>query len=1026
MTAGKRAAGPSLQALLDALHGHGIVRLGPAEHIDVEALLRSRQDWPRCELRAALASLLATRHEQWLQIARLFDLYFPETQEITGGAQIAHHHPPAADTGQVSSVAEPPGRPRRARGGRLERMRVALRNAPRTLWLALIALALGAAIALLVGLLAKPPNPPVEKQFTAFERPPESPREQRWRLRPKPLIPKRTVAHAVRSPPRAPDWRDGLAILIGLLMLLIALRWLFLPSQVQRLRARQRRHRQQRAARSRNRLAEQAERQKTPLHLSYQVKRFPPLPDEAAEDSATVLGRHFRTVAGEELDVPATVRVSIAAGGRLIPVYAPTRAPQALILLVDKERGDYPWLGGVEWLLERWRALGVHFARFDFQTQPTFLAEQGTGAAVSLQRLARRSEGEPLLVIARSLGVEGLGQAPPWLTALEAWPCKAWLDPDPRPLSERRHQRRSILALEALGLRRFSFSHAGLVALARYLAEEAPGPSSAPWNTLKPLNDPVVAAALPKWALLAALVPDATWNQLEALRRHFLELTQALPSPWYLQRLLQWSAQQNRTAGAEHFDPESADGRTLVLCEALIEKLIRAQRQQDAELPEDQQLEVRARQLLLAQLDATRPEHELLRQFWEVKRLSHWLRLDPERALEGLAPLMGSAAEPELIRAVELERERQQATPLWDRAVREHLDLVAGRAGNRVGIGELLGSPWRAWRQPVLIVAAMVAAAAVLGGLLTERLRDGLLRPAPSTSLTAVLPVIHKVERAELEFQDTLADGSKGPVMVRIPGGCFSMGSPLDEQGRGSDEQPHQMCVEDFAVGKYEVTIHQFERFVRASDYQTEAEIDGGCYGVDDSGNWPMDSGKTWRNPGFPQDGRHPVVCVSWKDARAYARWLAEQTGEAYRLLTEAEWEYAARGGSSTARYWGNDPNQACEYANVADETARKRYPWNFHECDDGHLYTAPVGRFAANAYGLQDMLGNVWEWTCSVYMQNYDGSEKTCAEPRSQKPRVLRGGSWYFTPGGVRAAFRGGDEPNVRYGLVGFRLARD
>ncbi|MFZ0258190.1 MAG: hypothetical protein WAN46_21720, partial [Gammaproteobacteria bacterium] len=184
MTAGKRAAGPSLQALLDALHGHGIVRLGPAEHIDVEALLRSRQDWPRCELRAALASLLATRHEQWLQIARLFDLYFPEAQEITGGAQIAHHHPPAADTAPVTNTAELPGSPRRARGGRLDHLRVALRNAPRTLWLALIALALGAAIALLVELLAKPPNPPVEKQFTAFERPPESPREQRWRLRP--------------------------------------------------------------------------------------------------------------------------------------------------------------------------------------------------------------------------------------------------------------------------------------------------------------------------------------------------------------------------------------------------------------------------------------------------------------------------------------------------------------------------------------------------------------------------------------------------------------------------------------------------------------------------------------------------------------------------------------------------------------------------------------------------------------------------------------------------------------------------
>jgi len=157
-------------------------------------------------------------------------------------------------------------------------------------------------------------------------------------------------------------------------------------------------------------------------------------------------------------------------------------------------------------------------------------------------------------------------------------------------------------------------------------------------------------------------------------------------------------------------------------------------------------------------------------------------------------------------------------------------------------------------------------------------------------------------------FQDQLKDGTPGPEMVEIRGGRFLMGSPVDEKGRYEDERQHEVQVADFAIGKYEVTVGQFKSFVKATQYKTEAEESGGCYYWTGSA-WKQDASKTWRNPGFSQTDDHPVVCVSWNDAMAYVDWLSKQTGKTYRLPTEAEWEYAARAGTTAARYWGDDPD---------------------------------------------------------------------------------------------------------------------
>ncbi|MEN8221157.1 MAG: formylglycine-generating enzyme family protein, partial [Pseudomonadota bacterium] len=256
----------------------------------------------------------------------------------------------------------------------------------------------------------------------------------------------------------------------------------------------------------------------------------------------------------------------------------------------------------------------------------------------------------------------------------------------------------------------------------------------------------------------------------------------------------------------------------------------------------------------------------------------------------------------------------------------------------------------------------------------------------------------------------------------------FKMG---DIQGGGdSDEQPlHDVSVGRFAMGRYEVTVGEFRRFVNATGYKTDAEKEGSCYTYKDS-SWQKVKGVNWRNPNFSQDSAHPVVCVSWNDATTYAKWLATQTGKQYRLPTEAEWEYAARAGTKTARYWGNNPDDACGYANVHDNTSKREngFGWAHHKCTDGYAKTAPVGRFKPNGFGLFDMLGNVWEWTCSEYENKYSGKEQRCLSKNiaSNKSHfVLRGGSWFVDVRWTRTALRLRWQPSERDRLVGFRLAR-
>jgi formylglycine-generating enzyme required for sulfatase activity len=259
--------------------------------------------------------------------------------------------------------------------------------------------------------------------------------------------------------------------------------------------------------------------------------------------------------------------------------------------------------------------------------------------------------------------------------------------------------------------------------------------------------------------------------------------------------------------------------------------------------------------------------------------------------------------------------------------------------------------------------------------------------------------------------------------LTYVRGGCFSMG---DIYGDGeADERPvHEVCVSDFQLGTYEVTVGQFRRFVDATGYLTEAERGDGCF-FNTGNEWRKDRAVAWRNPGYFQDDRHPVVCVSWNDAMAYATWLGRQLGQACRLPTEAEREYAARSGGKAYKYsWGIGGPAG----NIADESTKRRYPgwviWGGY--DDGHVFTAPVGTFPPNELGLYDMTGNVWEWCWDWYGERYYGESyrNDPAGPPGGVFRVLRGGAWFDTPAFLRTTDRLMNAPDLRNTNFGFRVA--
>lgn len=282
--------------------------------------------------------------------------------------------------------------------------------------------------------------------------------------------------------------------------------------------------------------------------------------------------------------------------------------------------------------------------------------------------------------------------------------------------------------------------------------------------------------------------------------------------------------------------------------------------------------------------------------------------------------------------------------------------------------------------------------------------------------LEALLPVSGAEEEPEGVLRDRFLDGSgRGPELVLVPAGRFQMGSPEHERKKALEagaqpawlerEAPqHWVGLErPFAMGRFPVTVGEWRAFVHGTGWRGQGEVN-------------------WASPGFRQTDLHPVVGVTWHDAQQYVRWLSEQTGHAYRLPSEAEWEYACRAGTRTSFSFGEEINTSL--ANYDGN-----YSYNGSPKGEYRKGTTPAGEFPANPWGLFDMHGNVWEWVQDVVHDNYVGAPgdgSAWEEGGHQGRRMLRGGSWLYNPRYLRSALRNGFAANLSNDIVGFRVVRN
>ena len=289
--------------------------------------------------------------------------------------------------------------------------------------------------------------------------------------------------------------------------------------------------------------------------------------------------------------------------------------------------------------------------------------------------------------------------------------------------------------------------------------------------------------------------------------------------------------------------------------------------------------------------------------------------------------------------------------------------------------------------------------------------------------------------------------------MVVIPAGSFMMGSPENEKDRSSNpeagpiEGPQRLVnIAQFAAGKFDITKAEWAAFVKATNHPAGGNCGWAKLPAEDSTQpWLPNPAANWNHLGFFQDSSHPVTCMSWNDADAYVHWLSKKTGFNYRLLTEAEWEYAARARTTTPYYWGSVASH--EYANYGTDTVNGIGGTSGR---DQWMYTSPVGSFPPNDFGLYDMSGNVWQWVDDCYSVSYaglpaDGSaykENAVLDSTNKFPwmlkknacdfHILRGGCYADSPALLRSAFRNwGGVPSAmnpdlsRSAGGGFRVAR-
>ncbi|NUQ74088.1 MAG: formylglycine-generating enzyme family protein [Polyangiaceae bacterium] len=793
------------------------------------------------------------------------------------------------------------------------------------------------------------------------------------------------------------------------------------------------------------------------LGIPYHVETEPPFSIGAIDDAATILGRMVRREEGLDFDVGGTIRRTIEEGGRIVPVFAPSGRREAILVLVDVEKGGHPYLGAVEQVLARWEKVGLSFVRYDYNQRPLKLVSRPAGLRMDLSELGSRAEGMPLLIFSRMARPRDIRGRMDWLRQLSPWPNRAWIDLDPRGAEEGRGEDalRVIRYAEGArpgegartaaggGLPRYSFTAAGLLSCAEALAsrgQKLRSPREAPLALSGAIEE-----ALWQWAACACCVPDPSWPQLDSIRRAIGELREALPDARYVQRLIDWVQAEDLGAGAV-----GSGDCIRFKGEARAALIARLRAYDRIRWPKDSaaRMEHRARMLLIKQLRAADVKGDPFeREKRDMKVAVHEAVLSPEKADRLLSEFADKAVAPELgellREELDIQRRLMEGAPLavatasageaWSVVVREGTwAWLEGRRGAR--LGDLVSfKKWaaRSWR--LGFGAVLLASGCWMGWWYENR-----ERPLPPREIhkvrVVVTPATFKTVEAPRVVHVAMADVA--PMeFIELPRGTFRMGSSEAERARfkgeafgpskeqSSDDEPlHPVEVYAFEIAAREVTQKQWHEVMGMRPFDCN-------YGCGDNGaaqniRWVdaiffMNRLTERENKALPKE-RQMTKCYNEEELT----WDRRCTG--YRLPTEAEWEYAARAGTTTAYSFGDDFTDLCRYANGADEMAARFHPdWTGNSCSDGFEHIAPVGLFRPNPWGLFDMHGNVWEWVWDWYGPYPERSPAGYAGPDNGSVHVLRGGSFVDVPRGLRSAERLKLNRKLKLVSVGLRAAR-
>ena len=983
------------QRFVQEAQQHGLLRPDVHQHLVVQRLVDAARigQWTEQELWDAITAALATSEEQLKNLQQLVKSKHagksPSLPAIVAPSiKTEQSQAPVVNQGHSLAAAQRPV----GRWLRLHRWRLLLA--------VIVSVGLYAAVRLSKKDAHPPPPPPTEVV--------EKPRpDSRYVKLPLPLPKDSAAPKPVEMPLKL--WRPSVGIsaagglgmfgmaLLGLLLLRV---WPHLRKQLQDLEAKRNAEKQEAEKQAKERLVkaqakyrqleEEAEEIGLSIRPDYRIKLEPPLPLTLLDDTATLLGRIYQVARSKKLDVKATLKRTIAAGGRPSPVMQPRRRAVELLVLCD-EWDTRPYLPGFLKLLERWQKLGVQIERYSFQKNPQELQSVSKQQTTQLVDLLNLHADAPVILFASHLHIRGQDKYQDWDQQLHQTDLKVWLDPDPRLFAERDGVEQEAILQLSSQLPRFGLTAQGVQAMVRYLQQQGKGVQIPAWEPLQLGSQKEVS--LKKWLACGVQVPDCSYEQFEAARQTFL--AEELPDPRSVRLLVEWFQSEFGRDYRAHED-------TVELGTERKKALKRWLRKEHPELAASWNQRL-AEQLVIDESEDPQKPPNLAQ--LERRKREVMYRAGAQASLE--AALQQLAALDDIDHLVDKEQ--------CQREMYQEFDGV-DPAKAKPEPAPKLDEPQVKKAQLFLTTAAWTTAAfALIAGLGTWT----WLKRADWVGQKLQQPVHVKVEHIQdykIEKTEGFPEVDYRPALLPIPlsGKPFLMGSPKTEQDRFDNEEQHEVeLTYPFLMMETEVTQGQYESVMGENPSKVRQDSGGtDCkrFGV----------GKNF-----------PVYCVDWFEAAAYANRLSEKEGLAkcyevahksvkwpqkqdckgYRLPTEAEWEYAARAGT-TLVYAGSDK---------PEEVA-----WFGDDYDKGSTHEVKSQEKKPNAWGLHEMSGNVWEWVWDEYEPNKAEPSKNPVGPLLDgSRRVFRGGSWYDVARFVRVAYRFRLEPGIRSGSLGFRLVR-